>query len=422
MSTEHPTSCRILVVGINYAPENVGTGKYTGEMCTWLASRGHRVRVITAPPYYPSWQVARGYRRSWYHRESLSGVDVVRCPLWVPKVPSGGKRLLHLASFAASAILPLLAALAWRPTHVVCVAPTLAAAPAAFLTSRLSGAASWLHIQDFELDAALDMGIVSAGPLKRAATAVEQWILRRFDRVSTISPKMVERLHSKQLPDSSCILFENWVDINAISPLETPSPYRKELGIPNDAIVALYSGNMGLKQGLELLGEAAVALQGEPNLYFVFGGQGPGRAPLERQCAMLPNVRFLDLQPAHRMRHWLGLADIHLLPQRADVADLVMPSKLGGMLASGRPILATAAQGTGVALAVEHCGMIVEPGDTGAFTWALRRLASRPEARSAMGANARKRAVTQLSQNAVLHKFEHELTSLTGTHQKRSCL
>ena len=85
---------RILVVGINYAPEAIGTGKYTSEMCAWLAARGHQVRMVTAPPYYPAWKVWPGYRRWWFQSESLQGVEVVRCPLWVPARPNGLKRLL----------------------------------------------------------------------------------------------------------------------------------------------------------------------------------------------------------------------------------------------------------------------------------------------------------------------------------------
>jgi colanic acid biosynthesis glycosyl transferase WcaI len=409
MSDAKPS--RILVVGINYAPENIGTGKYTSEMCAWLATRGHGVRVVTAPPYYPAWKIWPGYRRLWFQREHIDGVEVIRCPLWVPCKPNGIKRMLHLGSFALSSTLALLASLDWRPTHVVSVAPTLANAPAAWLLARLSGARCWLHIQDFELDAALDMGIVDAGPLKRLAMALERWLLRRFDQVSTISPKMVERLAAKGVGPDRRVLFPNWADIDAIQPLEAPSAYRQQLGIPDDAVVALYSGNMGLKQGLELLGEAALRLHDEPRLHFVFGGEGPAREMLESRCEGLSNVHFLGLQPTERLNDWLGLADIHLLPQRADIADLVMPSKLTGMLASGRPVLATALPGTGVALAVQDSGKVVAPGDIDAFTTALQSLASDGSARQRLGAAARQQALTTLARDAILQLFEQALAA-----------
>lgn len=405
---------RILVTGINYAPENIGTGKYTGEMCEWLAARGHDVRVVTAPPYYPAWKVWPRFARFRYSRERRNGVEVVRCPIWVPAQPRGLTRILHLASFAATSLFALLQAIAWRPNVVVTIAPTLANAPCAWLTAKLAGSRSWLHIQDFEVDAAMDMGIVDAGPMKRFALAMERWLLRRFDRVSTISPKMLERLAQKGVPQERCVLFPNWADIDGIHPLDATSEYRRELGIPQDAVVALYSGNMGLKQGLELLGEAARALAAQTNLYFVFGGEGPARAALEAACAGLANVRFLGLQPIERLCEWLGLADMHLLPQRADVADLVMPSKLTGMLASGRPVLATALPGTGVAIALANSGIVTPPGDVPAFVSALRALADDAQLRGTLGTAARSQALATLSRDALLGSFERQLMELTG--------
>lgn len=400
---------RILVVGINYAPEHIGTGKYTSEMCEWLVARGHKVRVVAAPPYYPAWRVWNGYRRWRYAKELVNGVEVVRCPIWVPRQPRGLTRLLHLASFGLSSSLALAASLTWRAERVIVVAPTLAGAPAGWLLARLSGARSWLHIQDFELDAMLDMGIVAAGPFKRLAIAVERWLLRRFDRVSTISPKMLDRLVAKGVDQGRAALLPNWADIDAIQALEGPSPYRAELDIPEDAVVALYSGNMSLKQGLELLGEAAHNLRSERSLYFVFGGEGPARPALESACANLPNVRFLGLQPTDRLNDWLGLADIHLLPQREDVADLVMPSKLTGMLASGRPVLATALPDTGLAIAIQNCGQATPPGNPEAFCGALLAMSRDSALRRRLGVEARKQAEATLAREGILERFERAL-------------
>jgi len=174
-------------------------------------------------------------------------------------------------------------------------------------------------------------------------------LLRRLDRVSAISDRMVERLAAKGVRPERCILFPNWVDTKAVFPLETPSPYRAELGIAEDQLVALYSGNMGEKQGLEMLLDVARRLSSEPRIRFVFCGEGAARQRLFDAGRHLPNVHWLPLQPAERLNDLLNMADIYLLPQRADAADLVMPSKLVGMLASGRPVIATAEPGTQVA-------------------------------------------------------------------------
>jgi len=140
---------RVLVCGMNYAPEPVGIGRYTAEMAEWLAERGHEVRVVAAPPHYPAWKVGSGYRGWAYVRETIRGVDVFRCPLWVPSNPERPTRLLHFLSFALSSFPVVLAQAFWRPDVVFAVEPTLLCAPGALASARLAGARSWLHVQDF---------------------------------------------------------------------------------------------------------------------------------------------------------------------------------------------------------------------------------------------------------------------------------
>lgn len=422
---------RILIHGINYSPELTGIGKYTGEMAEWLAAQGHEVRVVTAPPYYPQWKVAEGFVNGWRkevkpiqnlpHPNPLpmgevinakGGVVVYRCPLWVPAKPSGLKRVLHLASFALSSFPIMLRQILWRPDVVWVVEPPLFCAPQAWLTARLSGGKAWLHIQDYEVDAAFDLGLLKGKLLRGLVAAGERWLMRRFDRVSTISLRMVDRAVSKGVPPERVVMFRNWVEINQEQGAQdTGKGYRAELGIADDAVVALYSGNMGGKQGLEILAEVA-RLQSKGQVEFVFCGNGAGRVDLVARCAGLQNVRFLDLQPAERLGELLEMADIHLLPQRADAADLVMPSKLTGMLASGRPVVATAHVGTELATVVQDCGLVVPPEQAQAFADAISKLANDAALRSRFGAVGRAYAVANLDRNAVLAGFEQALKVL----------
>ncbi|MEJ7686826.1 MAG: glycosyltransferase WbuB [Variovorax sp.] len=362
---------KLLVYGINFAPELTGIGKYTGEMVAWLASQGHEVRVVTAPPYYPDWAVWPGYRASRYTTETWHGATVLRTPLWVPAKVSGTKRLLHLASFALTSVPALLAQWRWKPDVVWVTEPPLFCAPAALAFARLRSAKAWLHIQDYEVDAAFELGLLKGARLRRLVASVERGLMRRFDRVSTISQRMVDRAAVKGCDAARIVSLPNWADVSAIQPLHADSPFRAELGIRSDAVVALYSGNMGAKQGLEVLAEMAVLLKDRPDLEFVFCGNGAGRAELMKRCERLSNVRFLDLQPVDRLGDLLGLADIHLLPQRADAADLVMPSKLTGMLSSGRPVVAGARADTELGKVASECGFAVAPDDAAAFAKAV---------------------------------------------------
>jgi colanic acid biosynthesis glycosyl transferase WcaI len=248
--------------------------------------------------------------------------------------------------------------------------------------------------------------------MRRLAGRVERFLLDRFDRVSSISSKMLERLRAKGVPEERVSFLPNWVDAEIIYPLDGPSPLRAELGIDAKAIVALYSGNMGAKHGLEMLSRAARVLQHRDDIVFVFAGDGSARAEFEAEVVGFANVRFLPLQPAERLNDLLNLADVHLLPQRRETADLVMPSKLTGMLASGRPVIAGADTGTQIATVVHSCGIVVPPENGDAMATAVAHLADRTERRLALGEAARRVAVLEWGKEATLRNFATELCAL----------
>lgn len=400
---------RILLYSANFAPEPTGVGKYSGDMAAWLSLHGHDVRVIAAPPYYPAYRLDPGYRWRPFCRERVAGATVWRAPLWVPRKPRGISRILHLASFAATSLPLALANAAWRPDVVLTVAPFLTCAPAAWLTARLCGAMAWLHIQDFEVDAAFDLGLLKGRGLRRLAVSMERQLMRRFDVVSTISRRMLERLHAKGVdPEQTCLL-PNWVDTHEIKPLAGPSPMRAELGIGAGTRVALFAGTLGPKQGLAMIAEAAERLRTHPDLLFVVCGQGVMWPQMEEAARRLPNLRLLPLQPVERLCDLLNMADIHLLTQDPGAQDLVLPSKLTGMLASGRPIIATCREGTEISSIVRPCGLVVAPGDVDGLAGAIEALASNTPLRTSLGAKAREYAEQRLGRDAILMNFLWEV-------------
>jgi colanic acid biosynthesis glycosyl transferase WcaI len=250
------------------------------------------------------------------------------------------------------------------------------------------------------------------------AQSCERAVRAGFSHFSTISLSMVARLEQKGIKPSRITFFPNWVDIDSVHPMEGPNAFRAQLNIPDDRIVLLYSGNMGAKQGLEILPHLADRLRDQKRLHFVFCGDGAFRARLAQAVADLDNVSFLPLQPLERLNELLNAADIHLLPQRADAADLVMPSKLTGMLASGRPVIATAVPGTQVARAVQGHGVIVRPGDVEALAQAVLSLSADPSLRRALGKAARDFAVQELARDSVLLRFEAAMEEMLGSPAK----
>jgi colanic acid biosynthesis glycosyl transferase WcaI len=400
---------RVLLLGLNYAPELIGVGKYTTDFANWLSEHGHQVRVIAAPPYYPEWRVRRGWSAWRYRREQVEGIEVLRCPLWVPRRPSPAKRILHLLSFALSSLVPVLwQALRWRPQVIWTVEPTAFAAPGALLAARLSGACACLHVQDLEIEAACTLRMLARARLYRVVQGAYGWLLRRFDLVSTIAEPMRRQLCSHRV--ARPCLFPNWVDTSAIQPLEGVSRLRRALGFGDSQVIVLYAGNMGQKQDLDGLAAVADRLADHAEIRFVLCGAGALRGRLRQLVAGRPNVTLLPLQPRDRLNDLLNLADIHILPQRAEAINFALPSKLGGILASGRPVVAQAEDGE-LARAARAAGVAVAPGDPASMANAILVLGADAERRRQLGRAARQFAETYLDRSLILSRYEERLSA-----------
>ena len=402
---------RILIYGINYAPELTGIGKFTGEMAQWLSEKHVMVRVVTAPPYYPEWKIGFGYSASKYTVENTDRIKVWRCPIRIPKRKSGIKRIFHLLSFAVSSLPILLKQIFWKPDIIIVIEPTFFCAPLTLMASKLSGATSWLHVQDFEIDAGFAMGFIPPGIVSRIAKFLENIIMKQFDQISTISDKMLEHLVKNHIPYEKCVLFPNWIDTDKISPLSKGLFFRKEWDASDDTVVILYSGNMGEKQGLEIVIEAARILDNEdPNILFIMCGAGAARDRFAEMAKGMKNIRFIPVQPLKRFNELLNSADIHLLPQKDDAKDLFMPSKLTGILACGGIVIASAKKGTELSKVVLQAGGVVcPPGDGSKMAKAIKNIAYNQLLQSEMRVKARNYAESNLSKDMILNKFYHKL-------------
>lgn len=405
---------RILLVGINYAPDLIGVAKYNTELCESLVDDGHDVRVITAPPYYPAWRIPADFSAPNFRATEINGVRVTRTPIYVPAQPTGAKRLVHHASFALSSIVPVVKeAFSWRPDIMLSVAPSLMSAAVVSIIARRIRAKSWLHVQDFEVDAAFDLGLLRNETLRRVMLKAEAAIIGSFDKVSSISPQMVDRLRGKGLGVERTTEVRNWIDTSAIFPASRQTRYRRELGIPETAIVGLYSGTMSNKQGLDLAIDAAAALEdSRPNIHFILAGEGPHKAKLVEMAEGRSRVHFLDLQPNESFNELMATADFHLIPQKAEAADLVLPSKLGAVLASGRPVIAMASRGTGLAAEVEGAGLVVPPGDSPALAAAIGTLSEDHALCEQLGDEGRRRSVERWDRRTIVRRWIEDMAAL----------
>jgi colanic acid biosynthesis glycosyl transferase WcaI len=405
---------RILFCGINYAPDLIGVPKYNTELCEWLKDNGHEVRVITAPPYYPAWSIPSAYRRWLYRHEIINGVPVTRAPIYVPADPSGAKRLIHHASFALTSAIPAISTtLRWRPDVMFTVAPSLMSCALIAPLARWVRAKSWLHLQDFEVDAAFDLGLLRNKYLRKMMFAMERRILRSFNAVSTISPQMLKRLNDKGIDIQNIRELRNWVDTTKIAPRAGQTKFRNELGVAVTDVLVLYSGSMSNKQGLDLIIETAKDFDKEgSNVQFVLCGDGPYKSKLRELASSMTNVHFLGIQTEDQFAQLLYAADIHIIPQRAEAADLVLPSKLGGILASGRPVITMAAPNTGLAEETANAGLVASPGDARALATAVRTLVDDVELRQKLGKGARRQAVERWDKTSILSSLNRDLKTL----------
>ena len=410
---------RLVLYSLNYSPELTGIGKYNGEMAPWLAEHGHCVDVISAPPYYPEWLIHDGYKGHSYSSSKIDGVTVHRCPVYVPAQPSTLRRLVHLTSFAFSSTWRLFSLWKKKPDIVLVVEPTLFCVPFTLLFCKMRGAKAVLHIQDYEVDAMIGLGMAgkTGGLLGKFAFAIEAWLMKRFDSVSSISFSMLAKAHSKGVSKDRLVFFPNWSDTSFVHPDVDGSAFRKRWGVSPDDRVVLYAGNIGTKQGLELVIEAAERFRARTNVKFFLVGSGGYVDTLKglAQTRSLDNIEFKPLQAWEDVPGMLAMADVHLVVQKAGAADAVLPSKLTNILSSGGFCVVTAEENTELGrLSKEYPGIYtcVEPESVEAFCEGLALEIDRSR-----GINfvARRYAEENLNKSAILERFEKDLLELCTT-------
>ncbi|WP_256003324.1 WcaI family glycosyltransferase [Pedobacter deserti] len=407
---------RILIFGINYAPELTGIGKYTGEMASWFANQGHDVHVLAALPYYPEWRVHPNYAgRSWT-TEIIENVKVHRVPLYVPRKVTSVKRIIHEFSFFGASIpFWIKSIFSERFDAILCIAPPFHLAVMPWIYTRFRRSVWINHIQDLQVDAAKDLGMIKSQALLRIMFAIERLLLKKGTRVSTISEGMKRKISVKGVPDEKILLFPNWVDSEVIKPLTKDQSLKNEFGFTGRDKIVLYSGNLGEKQGLEVIIRIAQSFSvTDEDVKFVICGSGGGKEKLQglANSANLKNVLFYPLQPYAKFSALLAMADVHLVLQKSSAADLVMPSKLTGILAAGGCAIVTAQSGTSLHQVVtqHNLGIVVNPEDDKALEIGIRR--GLFEENDMFRANARKYAEQYLDKDTLLSKFEMEIKDL----------
>jgi colanic acid biosynthesis glycosyl transferase WcaI len=369
---------RILLLSGNYYPEPTGIGKYNGEMMDWLSEQNYQCGVITTYPHYPQWKIQSSYSGNsfWYKTEkkrfpSSPPIDIYRCPHYIPSKPTGAKRILSDLSYFFSAFVQVIWLL-FRKKYdfVLVVSPPLPVGFLGLLYGKLKKATFIYHIQDLQIDAAINLGLIKSRWLIRSIYSMERQILRKADYVSSISEGMIIEIKNKC--DREVILFPNWVDTKTFFPISDKASIAAKFGFSSDDKIVLYSGAIGEKQGLINMLQSAKALNKSSRVKFVICGSGPYKdALIESARSMdISNVLFLPLQSITSFNELLNLASIHLVLQKRSDNELFMPSKLTNILSVGGLVVVTAAENTNLFRLItdNDMGFAIEPENSSLLT------------------------------------------------------
>lgn len=409
---------RILLIGYNFSPEPTGIGKYSGEMVKWLVNKGYDCVVVTTYPYYPYWKVQEPYfkKRFWFSKEienfdSGGRITIYRCPMYVPKIPSGKKRILLDLSFMISASIQLLNLLFRKKCNVaITVVPSFQFGFLGYFYKILKKAKTVYHIQDMQIEAAQDLNMISSKKVINQLYKAEKFIFKKTDIISTISEKMVTKVQAKAKKD--IFLFPNWSDTKFFKPLAETHKLKKDFGLEETDKVVLYSGAIGEKQGLESIVFAAKKFKEHAYIKFIICGTGPYKEKLQllAQKWELQNIKFFPLQPFDKFNAFLNMADVHLVIQKAKASDLVMPSKLTTILSVGGLALITANQDSGLYTLTKKydMGILVEAESQDDLNKGIL-LALNTNERLKIMKNARKYAEKYLDIDSVMSTFEKKV-------------
>ncbi|MFM2071069.1 MAG: hypothetical protein RLZZ623_1332 [Actinomycetota bacterium] len=403
MTTTQPL--RLAVLCPHFAPDTAPTGEVITRIVTELASLGHEVHVITALPWYRQHQIESGWTGKRIRRERTAWGSITR----VDPFPGGDKRNLvrRALGFAGFSVLSGVASLrGGRVDAVIAMSPPLTMGLTGWTTHLVRRGPLVFNIQDVFPDAAVATGAITNRWIIAVARSLERVSYHRAAAITVLSDDLRDNVAAKIRAShrDRVHVIPNFVDTEFIQPGDRLTPYRAELGIGDESVV-MYAGNVGFSQSLDLLIAAAAAM---PTVTFVINGEGAARPSLERAAAGLSNVRFAPFQPKDRLPEVLASADLHVVPLRAGLGNVSVPSKTYSILAAARPVLAAIDPGTEVPrmLAASGAGTCVPPDDEHAFIAALRDMLADRDALAESGRAGRRWVEGIASPLAVARAYE----------------
>lgn len=401
---------KIIFVNRFFYPDHSATSQLVSDLAFHLAGQGHRVQVITSRQRYDVPDAALPAC------ESTGGVDIKR--IWTSRYGRSSLpgRALDYLSFYLSAGWRILRTAQAGDVVVAKTDPPLISVIAGWAARRRRALlVNWLQDVFPEVAAALGVDLARGLP-GRALTELRNGSLRHARLNVAISEGMRTRLLATGVDAGRMTVIHNWADEQQIRPLPAEeNPLRGQWGL-QDQLVVGYSGNLGRAHEIDTVLSAAERLQRDDRVVLLFIGGGAAMETLRREAKRrgLPNLRFEPYQPYARLPLSLTVPDVHLVILRPALEGLIVPSKLYGIAAAGRPIIHVGATDGEIPKLLEEAGagLAVAQGDGEALALAILQLRADPELRQRMGYHARRLCDTRFSREAAIRCWEGHLRAV----------
>ena len=402
---------RILIVMTQYRPDGGAGSLLFTMLAEELVRRGHQVTVLTAVPHYPSGRVPRERRGKLRTRTYENGVEVVRVAL-----PSLNRynlfcRAIQFLVFQLGATLA-----GWNHQYDVLLTWTPALEvwlPFAFF-SQIRHKPAVYSVHDVYPEVGIEMGVFRHKAVIKLVAGLENYCLRRADKVRILSESFAPGMVARGVPESRLSLIYDWVDTDFVRPLPRTNRFALEHDLVNRFVV-LYAGNIGVVQGLECVLDAAKLLSDHESVRFVLVGDGTARKSLMERTNQLGlrNVQFVPYRPFSEMPEVLATADVSLVSLVEGVGSGALPSKSFSILASGRPLLASIDPDSDLVHLVRcaDAGICVPPGSPRLLAEAITKLENEPRLRKRYGDNGRAYALRYHSPQEAAIRFEELLSA-----------
>jgi colanic acid biosynthesis glycosyl transferase WcaI len=405
---------RALITTQVYPPEPHPAAVMVAELAEHLVSRGHEVTVAAGLPHHPFGRVHDGYERTTCRRESVRGVDVVRCWHFVsPSSRIAVRAAVWTSHGIAAAVGGLLAK---KPDVIINYGPPLLGSILSAALATRFGSRLISVVYDLYPDIAIETGHLTNAVLIAGARQAEKLSYRVADKILVLSDGFKRTLVERGVSPEKVAVLPVWLDPNEIEPRPRDNAWRREQGIGLDKFVVLYAGTIGVVSGAAIILDVAERLKDESDVVFLFVGEGRVKDDLQRRATErgLMNMRFLPLQPRAKVAEVQATADVSLVTLAPGRGRTSVPSKVVGYMAAGRPILGCVDSDCDTAEVIDAaaCGTVVPPGDVDAIVAGIREFEASPSQRQEMGRRGRSYFEHAFARDACLGQYTQLVESL----------